>query len=296
MAGVEKVSEQEIIDAAENLLTEANGELRRVSARQVRERVGGGSQRVNEIVAVWRERKAGEPSNPGPAEGPEPMVPDAVSHAVEEATEKLRNLGPLVGRLIEEATRTERQRCDREIAMEQERAKTAIEEKEKDLIAAREESRGYSEDLDRVETERDDLNAQLGDQRKELSEEREVNAALSKELKELQAKLTEAERREERAIAEATRQKDLLEASERTVTKLEAQLTAVSEAHRSDLAESRRLHREEMDAFRSDYRDIQKQARKTAADLSEAQTTVRQLRERIANEPDETQGTEKTGK
>lgn len=279
MAGVEKVSELEIIDAAENLLKEANGELRRVSARQVRERAGGGSQRVNEIVSIWREKKAGEPPKLGPIEGPEPVVPDAVSHAVGETMEKLRNLGPLVGRLIEEAARTERQRCDREIAVEQERAKTAIEEKEKDLTAAREENRGYSEDLDHIETERANLEARLEGQRKELSEEREAKADLIEELEKLRAKLAEAERQEERATAEAARQKDLREVSERAATKLEAQLTAATEGHRSDLAESRRAHREELDAFRSDYKDIQTQARKTATELSEAQATIRQLRD-----------------
>lgn len=210
------------------------------------------------------------------------MVPDAVSHAIEEATEKLRNLGPLVGRLIEEAARVERQRCDREIAVEQERAKTAIEEKEKDLAAVREESHGYSEDLDRLETERADLEARLEDQRKELSEEREAKAGLSEELKAFREELAEAKRQEERATAEAARQKELLEVAERTATKLEAQLTAATEAHRSDLAESRRTHREELDAFRSDYKDIQKQARETAAELSEAQATIRQLREQLA--------------
>lgn len=296
MAGVEKVSEQEIIEAAENLLNEVNGELRRVSARQVLKRSKGSNKRVNEIVASWRERKAGELSKPDLAEGPEPVVPDAVSQAIEEATEKLRNLGPLVGRLIEEAARIERQRCDREIAVEQERAKTAIVEKEKDLAAVREESHGYAEDLDRLETERSDLEARLEDQRKELSDEREAKAGLTEELKELRAKLAEVERQEERAAADAARQKDLLEVSERTATKLEVQLTATSEAYRSDLAESRRAHREELDAFRSDYKDIQKQARETAAELSKAQATIQQLREQIDGGPDYEQVPEKNGK
>ncbi len=289
MAGVEKVSEQEIIGAAEELLNQANGELRRVSARQVQKRSGGSNKRVNEIVGAWRARKAGEPPKPNPTEGPEPVVPDAVSQVIEEAAEKLRNLGPLVGRLIEEAARTERQRCDREIAVEQERAKTAIEEWEKDLAAAREESHGYSEDLDRLETEKADLDARLEDQRKELSEERKANAGLTEELKELRAKLAEAERQGERATAEAARQKELLEVSERTVTKLETQLTATTETHRSDLAESRQAHREELDAFRSDYKDIQKQVRETAAELSEAQATIRQLREQPSKDQKNTQ-------
>lgn len=282
MAGVEKVSEQEIIAAAEELLNEANGELRRVSARQVQKRSGGSNKRVNEIVGAWKGRKAGAPTKPDPVEGPDPVVPDAVSQAIEEATEKLRNLGPLVGRLIEEAARSERQRCDREIAMEQERATTAIEEREKDLAAAQEESHGYSEDLDRLETERANLEARLEDHRKELSEEREAKAGLSEELKELRTNLSEAERLKDRATAEAARQKDLLEVSERTVTKLEGQLTAATEAHRNDLAESRRAQREELDAFRSDYKDIQTQARETAAELSEAKATIRQLREQIS--------------
>jgi DNA repair exonuclease SbcCD ATPase subunit len=285
MAGVEKVSEQEIIEAAENLLNEANGELRRVSARQVQKRSGGSNKRINEIVGAWKERKAGEPSMPDPGEGPAPMVPDAVSQAIEEATEKLRNLGPLVGGLIEEAARTERQRCDREIALEQERSKAAIEEKEKDLAAAHDESHAYSEDLDRLESERADLEARLEDQRTELSEEREAKVGLTEELKKNRAKLAEAERQEERATAEAARQKELVEVSERATTKLEAQLTAASKAHRNDIAESRRVHREELEAFRVDYKDIQKQARETASELSEANATIRHLREQLSQGP-----------
>jgi DNA repair exonuclease SbcCD ATPase subunit len=280
---VEKVSEQTIIATAEELLREANGELRLVSARKVAKRSGGGNQRVNEIVAAWRERKAGETSKLDPVEGPEPLVPDAVSLAIEEATAKLRNLGPLVARLIEEATRIERQRCDREIAMEQERMKAVVEEREKDLAAAMDESRGYSEDLDRLEMERADLEARLEDQHKDLSAEREEKARQTEELNELQKELLEAERREERAAAEATRQKELLGASERTVTKLEAQLTAAIEAHRHELAEGRRAHREELDAFRTDYKDLQGQVRETAAELSNAQATIRQLREQLTH-------------
>lgn len=285
MAGVEKVSEQEIIEAAENLLNEANGELRRVSARQVRKRSGGSSKRVNEIVDVWNERKAGEPPMPNPAEGPAPIVPDAVSQAIEEATEKLCNLGPLVGRLIEEAARTERQRCDREIALEQERSKTAIEDKEKDLVAARAENHGYSEDVDRLENEQADLESLMESQRTELSEERDAKARLTEELKENRAKLADAERQEERSTAEAARQKELVEVTERATTKLESQLTASSEAHRKDIAESRRVHREELEAFRVDYNDIQKQARESASELSEAKATIRHLREQLSRGP-----------
>ena len=292
MAGVEKVSEQEILEAAGDLLKEANGELRRVSARQVQKRSGGSNKRVNEIVGAWKERKAGTPSKPDPAEGPDPVVPDAVGQAIEEATEKLRNLGPLVGRLIEESARTERQRSDHEIAVEQQKAKAAIEEKEKDLAAAQEESHGYSEDLDRLETEQADLNARLEDQRKDLSKEREAKADQSEELKELRSKLAEAERKEERATEEAARQKELLERSDQTVAKLEAQLESVSETHRSDPADNRRAHRQELEAFRSDYKDIQEKARETAAELSEARATIQQLRDQLPHNTLQAQGAE----
>tara|TARA_R100000322_G_scaffold167677_2_gene135995 strand:- start:829 stop:1077 length:249 start_codon:yes stop_codon:yes gene_type:complete len=62
------------------------------------------------------------------------------------------------------------------------------------------------------------------------------------------------------------------------VTKLEGQLAAASEAHRKDLAESCRAHREELDAFRLDYKEIETQARETAAGLSKAKEIIRQLR------------------
>ena len=157
MAGVEKVSEQKIIQTAEEMLIEANGELRKVSARQVQKRIGGGNKRVNEIVGTWQRRKSEDVPKPSSGDLPEPAVPDVVARALEETTAKLHELGPLVARLIEDATRAERQRCDREIATEQERASAAIEEMQKDADAARQESHGYSEDLDRLEEEKAEL-------------------------------------------------------------------------------------------------------------------------------------------
>lgn len=279
MAGVEKVSEQEIIDVAETMLTEVGGDLRSVSARQVRERSGGSNKRVNEIVAAWKERTKGQAARPALIDAPEPAVPDLVAQSLREACDKIRDLGPLVAGLIEAATRAERLRFNREIAAEQQRTTALIEEVRKDAEAAREESHGYSEDLDRLEEEKSALRERLDAVEKDLATTREKTASLSVDTERLQKGIARVGVRAEQATAEGARQKELRELSDRALSRLEAQLAASSDAHRQEMSDAREARRQEMQAFRADYKDAEERARRAAAALSEANATIRRLEE-----------------
>lgn len=282
MAGVEKVSEEEIIRAAETMLTEVGEDLRQVSARMVRRRAGGGSGRVNEIVAEWKKRKKEEGTQPIHVDAPEPEVPDVVTRALDEAAVRIRGLGPLVAGLIEAAGRSERQRCSREIAAEQERANASLEEARMDTAAAQKDCQGYSEDVDRLEAERSRLLDQVGVLGKELSAEREQTESLTKDMEALKKKFDQSEIREQQARTEAERQKELREVSDRNLSKLEVQLDANDAAHRKELSDDRKAHREELAAFRADTKETEDRARSAAADLSAANATIHQLQEQVA--------------
>ncbi len=286
MAGVEKVSEQEIIQTAEAMLIEANGELRRVSARQVQERIGGSNKRVNEIVGAWKRRKAEDAATPSSMDLPEPAVPDMVTRALDEAIGKLRELGPLVARLIEDATRAERQRCDREIATERERASAAIDEMQKDTEAARQESHGYSEDLDRLEEEKAELLGRLETLQNDLSEERSKTEVLNSDMDLVKKERTQSDLRAEQASAEATKQRELREACDRNASRMEAQLSAMSDTHRNELSDMRDRHRQEVETYRADYKEAESRARDSAVKLSEANATIHRLQEQLARTPE----------
>ncbi len=287
MAGVEKVSEQEIIQTAEAMLIEANGELRRVSARQVQERIGGSNKRVNEIVGAWKRQKAEDATKPSSVKLPEPAVPDIVTRALDEATGKVRDLGPLVARLIEDASRAERQRCDREIATERERASSAIDETQKDADAARQESHGYSEDLDRLEEEKAELLGRLKTLHIELSAERSKTEVLNSDMDLMQKERAQSDLRAEQASAEAEKQRELREVCDRNASRMEAQLLAMSDTHRNELSDMRDRHRQEVESFRADYKEAESRARDSAVKLSEANATIHRLHEQLARIPED---------
>lgn len=259
MAGIEKISERAIIETAEALLIEEHGEWRRVSARKVQKRTGGSNQRVNELISAWREQKAAAARAPLSAEGPELDVPDPIRRVLDETTTKLQELGLSVARLIDEAVRAERQRCDRDVALEQDRAKAAIEMIKKDLQAAQIESLGYSKDLDRIESG--------------LAAERKAKADLAEEMEKLRVKLADAERNEKIATAQAEKQSELRQITDLRQAQFEAQLAENSDAYKNEL-----------EAFREDYREAQKLAREKAAELSEANSTIRQLRKQLGTD------------